>query len=174
MNSVAGCWWGSRLEAAPALPCLECSVAYEKGIQTCSTALKSCYFPQSWQWFPVLCSAWTGFVQSDGLHRCLYFLHWTAGCYLFYLTFLASIDGDLVTPRNAFSNLFLQTPLLADWGALILHLGMQHWFSVSLPEAELKEQCASARKQQFFSLFNNVYGKIPSIEHKLPVCLCSV
>lgn len=37
-----------------------------------------------------------------------------------------------------------------------------------LLEAELKEQLASAREQPF------LYGKIPSTEHRLPVCLCAV
>lgn len=45
---------------------------------------------------------------------------------------------------------------------------------MGLPEAELKEQCASAHKQQFLSLFNNVCGKIPSAEHRLSVCLHAV
>lgn len=59
-------WRGSSLESIPALPCLQCSMARENGIQTCSTALQSWEIPLS-----VLGSAWAVCEQPDGELCCL-------------------------------------------------------------------------------------------------------
>ena len=80
VSAAPACWWGSRLETVPALMCLECSIVWKKGIQTCSTASQRCYFPQTWLWFSVLRSVWAVYGQPDGVHRCLYFFNWTSGC----------------------------------------------------------------------------------------------